>query len=501
MKLFPFLFGCFFMVTAIGFGQTENIFLNRSFWKQQPDLEMVQQKVAEGHDPTAMTPHAFDAVIYALLEKNDPKIIKYLLSFDGNPIDKNTHDSRNYLHWASYAGTIETVKHLLDSGISVTKRDSHGYTPLAFAANAGQINPALYEAFENHGVLITEETNEHGANVLLLVAPSLSNETELNYFLNKGFDLHSTDADGNGIFNYAARKGSIDFLKLLVEKGVSYKTTNKVGGNAFLFAAQGTRGHENSMEIYRYLQGLGIDPNIVTEDGYTPLHRLAYASENEEVIKFFLTKGADVMQADEDGNTPFLNAASRNSLNVITLLAKHATSLEKTNKKGQNALMLATQNNQPEVVSYLLQQPGGKKTVQAVDADGNNLAYYWVASYNPKNLEAFQQKQVILQQNGVDFTQKQAENNTLLHLAAGANDADLLRQVASFNLPVDAKNDNGLTALHIAAMRATNEATLKLLLALGADASITTDFEETALDLAQENELLQSKNVSLNFLK
>tara|TARA_B100001146_G_scaffold225193_1_gene247534 strand:- start:10366 stop:11871 length:1506 start_codon:yes stop_codon:yes gene_type:complete len=501
MSIQKFLFSCFLLISILGFGQSENVFLDRSFWKQQPSLKTVQEKVAEGNDPAAMTPYAFDPVIYATLEKTDPEIVKYLLSFEGNPIDKNTHDSRNYLHWAGYAGQIELVEYLLKEGASVTKLDSHGYTPLTFAANAGQINPALYEAFENHGVSITEETNEHGANVLLLVAPSLSNETELNYFLKKGFDLNSTDEDGNGIFNYASRKGNVDFLKILVKKGVSYKEANNKGGNAFLFAAQGTRGHQNNMALYTYLKDLGIEPNVVTTEGYTPLHRLAYSSEDIEIINFFLNAGADVNQQDEDGNTPFLNAASRNSLNIVEVFAKNVSNFSTTNKQGQNALMLATRSNTPEVVSFLLKQKGAKSAIQATDKEGNTLAYYWVASYDDDNPKEFQQKQEILGQHGLIFNQKQAGNNTLLHLAAGTNQTALVKKIATFDIPVNAKNDDGLTALHVAAMKAQDDTLLKTLLAMGADASITTDFEETALDLAEENELLQSKNVSLNFLK
>lgn len=111
----------------------ENIFLDRSFWKGNPNLETVKQKITEGNDATVLNENAFDAVIYALLEKADDDVVKYLLSLEGNPVDKKTHDSRIYLHWATYAGQTKIVEYLLDKGSSVTELDSHGYTPLAFA--------------------------------------------------------------------------------------------------------------------------------------------------------------------------------------------------------------------------------------------------------------------------------------------------------------------------------------------------------------------------------
>ena len=44
-------------------------------------------------------------------------------------------------------------------------------------------------------------------------------------------------------------------------------------------------------------------------------------------------------------------------------------------------------------------------------------------------------------------------------------------------------------------MRADNEDLLRYLLSQGADKKIKTEFEETAFSLAQENELLQKKNI------
>ncbi|WP_223270757.1 ankyrin repeat domain-containing protein [Subsaximicrobium wynnwilliamsii] len=488
-----------FLVSFASFAQLENnVLLDRSFWKGNPDLKTVKQKIAEGNDANALNENAFDAVIYALLEKADDAIVKHLLSFEGNPVDKKTHDSRIYLHWAAYAGQTEMVKYLLDKGSSVTELDSHGYTPLAFAANAGQKNEVLYNAFEKHGVSLTDEKNENGANLLLLVAPSLSTEKELTYFTSKGFKLNSTDNDGDGIFNYATKKGTIDFLKLLIKKDVDYKSLNQEGGNAFLFATQGGRGYSNPLAIYEYLKSLGLEPNIVTNDGYTPLHRLAYNNTDPEIFKLFLTAGADVNQKDAEGNTPFLNAASHNELAMVKLLSKNVKDFNDTNIDGQSALMLALQRNSPEVIEFFMEKGGN---AFAKDAKGNTLAYYLVASFDSRKSDEFESKLKLLQEKGLQMNTKQAEGNTLNHLAAKNNDLELLKRLSAFNIDVNSKNDEGLTALHLAAMKAENEEMMKYLISKGADTKIKTDFEESVYDLASENELLKKQNTPLNFLK
>ncbi|MDT0678743.1 ankyrin repeat domain-containing protein [Autumnicola musiva] len=107
-----------------------------------------------------------------------------------------------------------------------------------------------------------------------------------------------------------------------------------------------------------------------------------------------------------------------------------------------------------------------------------------------------------MQEHDVAFNAGQSAGNNLYHFAVEANDLDLLKELSVFNLvDINSKNEDGLTPLHLAAMKTENDQILKYLISRGADVSITTDFEESAYDLAAENEMLKKNNVELNFLK
>lgn len=487
-----------FFLTISSVAQTKNVFYDRAFWKENPSVETVKQKISEGNDAVTPNENGFDATVYAIIEKANNDVIKYLLTLKGNTVDKRTHDSRIYLHWAAYAGNTEIVNTLLEMGSSISALDSHSATPLVFAAGSGLTDTKIYDLFIAQGVKLSEEKNENGANTLLLAASYLKDLKEIDYFISQGISLNSTDNDENGIFNYAAKRGNIDFLKALVKKGVDYKTLNKKGGNAFLFASQGTRGFENKLEVYEYLKSIGLEPNVVTKDGYTPLHRLAFGNKDAAIFGFFLKYGADVNQKDAEGNTPFLNAASRNTLEMVQLLSKNVKDYNAANNEGQTPIMLATGGNSPEVVAFLLQK--GSDAL-AKDAAGNTVAYYLADSFNAKKPEEFESKLKMLQEKGLKLNTVQADANTLYHLAAKKNDLALLKSISRFDIAVNAKNSEGLTALHQAAMKAENDGMMKYLITIGADKNAKTGFEETAFDLANENELLQKENVALNFLK
>lgn len=486
-----------FLLAALPAAAQQNPFLSREFWQAGPTVEEVKQEIANGHDPAAMTRSAFDGVIYSMLEKADPEVTRYLLAQEGNAIEKKTHDSRTYIHWAAYAGNTDMVSWLLGQGARTDVRDSHGYTPAAFAASTGQRNTAIFDLFASHGVDLAGEQSDAGASLLLLNAPYMDRMEDLEYFRDMGMELAGTDDHGNGVFHYASRGGNIGLLKELVAAGVDYQTPNADGANAHFFAAQGTRGHRNGLEVYEYLAGLGLDPAVVAKSGESAFHRVAYSDEDLEIIRFFLENGAKANQEDADGNTPLGNAAARNTPEVVGILAGEVPDVDAANAEGQTPLMRAVQRNTPAVVSLLL---SAGADVSARDKAGNTVSYYLLGSWDAAHPEAFDQKLAALQQAGFNLYENQAGGNTLYHLAADANSLPLLAKVAHESVDVNARNDEGMTALHLAAMKASDDALLRYLVDLGADTAIQTDFEETALDLARENERLDQNGEALNFL-
>ncbi|WP_430409033.1 ankyrin repeat domain-containing protein [Kordia sp.] len=499
MKQFKFILTTFLLcVVTTSLAQKSNAFLSRAYWKTNPSIADIDQKIANGNDIAQLDRNMFDAVSMALLEKVDNKTITYLLSKKGNDVNKLTHDGRTYIFWAAYKGNLEMMQFLVEKGAKTTIIDSHGYSIANFAAVTGQVNPELYNFCLSNGANFTKDTDNNGANALLLVAPFAKDFEIIDYFISKGVSLKSTDTHGNGIFNYAAKAGNIPLMKRLIEEGVDYKKVSKANENAIIFASRGLRRKVNTLPTFKYLVSLGISPNITTTEGETPLHSLAYKSKDINVFKYFIAEGVDVNQVDKDGNTALLNVASRNDEAIVRYLTSETKNINHQNKEGRSALTNAVYRNSPEVVAFLLQKGA---TVAVVDKEKYNLGYYLLKNFNPKKQANFNQKLALLKSKDFNFLKPQSNGNTLFHLAVNTENLELITYVHSLNIDINQKNIEGISPLHIAAMKAKNTKILKYLISIGADVSQKTNFHESVYDLATENEVLQQKKIDITFLK
>jgi hypothetical protein len=153
----------------------QNTLLTQAFWQSSSSLEAVQAEVAKGNNPAQFNGMAMDPVVMAINGSAPYATIKYLLDQPGNTPDKLTHDGRTYLHWAANRGNTEVMEYLFSKGAKVNVLDSHGATPLTFAAGSGQPNVKVYDLLLAHGDNLKTNVNPDGANALLL---SISNDKD-----------------------------------------------------------------------------------------------------------------------------------------------------------------------------------------------------------------------------------------------------------------------------------------------------------------------------------
>ncbi len=509
------------LLFALNAGAQEKPLLDREFWANKPDISAVKAELAKGFDFKNLAGTA-DPILLAINSDAPIEVIRLLIDQPGVDLKRTLMEGRIYLHVAAHKNNAPVTDYLLTKGSDMDFLDANRHTALSFAAFNTQLSPEVVDVFLKHGLDIRKKYPEKdGANLLLLAVGYDKDLSTTDYLISKGLSVNSTDNSGNTVFNHAAKIGNIDVLKGLLKRGANYTP------DALLSAAQGTYRSANKIEVYQYLvDDLKIDPLMTDKNGRNVLHYVVRKQNQDDVVDYFFKKGVDINKTDVEGNTPFMGAAGIKSIEIISRMLPKVKNINVVNSKGESALTNAVKSSNAEVVALLLKNGADAKIV---DKEGHNLAYVLIDAYRGAQAggrggrggapqqgagqgsgggsartspaDDFAAKLNVLKESGLNYSTPFKDGNTLYHLAIAKNDIALLKKISSLGIDINAENEEGLTALHKAAMLAKNDEILRYLISAGAKKDSKTSFGENAYELASENEILKRANISVEFLK
>jgi ankyrin repeat protein len=482
------IFSAILLLGILNVTAQKNAFLGRSFWDDNTSIEQVQTAINEGNNPTVFNAFSFDATAYAILEKAPFTTIKFLLSIEGNEVSKITHDGRNYLMWAGYKGDLELIEYLISSGSDINLIDEKGYNLQTFTAMGGTKDQRVYELYINSGLKLTAP-NRDGGNIVHYLAQHVDDIKDFDYFTDNGLSIMSKDNDNNTVFHYASSQGNVELLEQLIAAGLNPKALNNQNKNALFFAAKGKRRHYNELTVFEYLVKLGLDPKLTNKNGNNLLHYAAIGNKSEAIFAYLMKMDVDLQKVNDEGNTPLMNSVWRNNTVGITALYSLTKDKNIINDKGYSLLTYALRNKNSELVESLLDEG---LDYNLADKSGDNLLTHLVDTYDEKNASFFEQYYKMLIKKEV------AVQNYTIHIATSVENEFLVKVLLESGVDINAKNEDGITALQLAAMKCEHTEFLKFLINKGADKEIKTDFEESVYDLAKSNELLEG---DLEFLK
>lgn len=124
--------------------------------------------------------------------------------------------------------------------------------------------------------------------------------------------------------------------------------------------------------------------NETNQYGENALH-LAVKNRSSSIATTLLSSNINLSQKDNNGNNPFMLAAAEGSLNIIeTMFQKGNPSCTAENIYGQNVFHIAIENNNTEVVEYLIKNPNCHHYLNSTDMYGNTPLHL-AAKYNNIN--------------------------------------------------------------------------------------------------------------------
>ena len=195
-------------------------------------------------------------------------------------------DDFNKMAAKIYQKDIEGVKELLAGGVDVNIREeTMGSTPLIVACSL----EGTYEIIE---LLISKGAD---VNIKETQGGRTASKKAVELLLEKGAEVNVIGIDGmtafiQSIFGILSGSVTTEVCDLLLEKGANVNTQlagqDAIGWTALMFATSNEK-----LNLVKYLISKGANVNLKAEDGTTALS-LAIKNKNEEIIKILKTKGA-----------------------------------------------------------------------------------------------------------------------------------------------------------------------------------------------------------------
>ena len=178
---------------------------------------------------------------------------------------------------------------------------------------------------------------------LMHLAPSEKNAklSAISSLIDRGADVNSTFE-----FNLVRRTSTDNVLDFL------YFTGHR--GTLLQFAA-----NNGSVELVKLLLNRGADVTLRNVAGYTALR---YAVENGDIdiVKALLEFGGDVNERDEDGKSLLHDAVRCGQINIVRLLLDHDAELEQVDRFGNTPAMEAFDWQRDDIFKLLIERGAGK---------------------------------------------------------------------------------------------------------------------------------------------
>lgn len=233
-------------------------------------------------------------------------------------------DGSTPLQWAVYKGDAKEVERLIRAGADVSLANSYGATPMSLAANVG--DPAILKLLLDAGADV-ESANAEGQTALMVVARTGSVEAA-KLLVKHGANVNAIEQwGGQTALMWAASRSQPQMVKFLVSRGADVnargvirnwdrkvtaegrpKDMNRGGFTPLLYAAR-----EGCVACIDELLKGKADIDLEDPHGTTPLV-LALMNMKFDAAKFLIERGADINIWDYYGQSPLYVAVDMHAV-------------------------------------------------------------------------------------------------------------------------------------------------------------------------------------------
>ena len=456
-----------------------------------------------------------DSLLADAVMKQDRAAVRSLL---GQKVDVNApgKDGTPALHWSVRTDDLETARLLLAAGADARLANRYGLTPLLLACSNG--NVAMIRLLLDAGA--DPNSSDPTGETALMAAVRVGSSDAVTLLLDRGATVDAKDpAFQQTALMVAVRENHPSIVKLLLAHGAQPNARTRVGdtprwilpnsvpgfghGIGIVRGGLPARGLRNAipgglspllyaardgrLDIARTLVEGGADVNQVDANDIPPLVA-AVTNNHVDVALFLIERGADINASDWYGRTPLWSAVeTRNQdfdagtqensidrapfLELINVLIEQGADLNVRTKEippfkrhflkgtgslswvdftGQTPFLTAALAGDVTVMRLLLAHgadphiPTVAGTTALMAAAGVNWVFYQTYDEGP---EALLEAVELCYSLGMDVNAVNSMGLTALHGAANRGSDDIIRFLVDKGAKLDVKDKEGRTPL------------------------------------------------------
>lgn len=364
-----------------------------------------------------------------------------------------------------------------------------------------------------------KQFNQDDLNAGLLISIMSGHENIVTLLVEKGANLKIKDNEGNTPLKLAISLEAENIVTLLIDKGCSLAEIDSYDPPILMGLI-----HDGKHGMAKVLIESGANPNLGTEEGFTPLYA-AVLKKNIDLASLLISKGADVNAVTSDNttifdaaldledvnflnklvklgcninypnsnqNTPLLKALLNGFWDIAMFLLKVGADANIKGEEGRSALAIAIENNKQNIVERILpnlNDPseemiaaifiGNAEQTENVLNQKNDIGNIEIGNLNGL-LYAIKNKYSdvakVLETNNIGIESKDHENKNTLMYSIIYGDDELAQSIAPKLKDINEKDNYGFSAIEIACML-QNDKIYQLLKELGADDEIQSLIE------------------------
>ncbi len=304
---------------------------------------------------------------------------------------------------------------------------------------------------------------EAGAKINSLEAVLLGDIPKLKALLEEGAKVDETDGQGMTLLHWAAGYGKSETVQALLECGANVNALSLQGSSSLLMAA--FADHFNSVKL---LREAGAKIGIWE----------AAALGELELLKEFLTQGADIEGANEAKMTPLMCASASGQSACVSYLLKSGADICAETSISHKAFFFAVNRNRLDVVRLLLDK--GVDVLEKFEHESelfNNSSILHHCMGRKVRIGTLQ----LLHDRGADINAKNSNGYAPLFMAILNHNADAVKFLLNAGANIEERDSQSRTPLLKAVSLDLNVEIVGLLVEKGADVNARDERGSTPL--------------------